>query len=78
MSAGKANLNDASDIPDNQVYNVASGQFIAFWRGQVVRKLDDTLRYFDTEQAAWGFLARRDSVTPAARRTVRAKPADRP
>lgn len=51
-----------SDAPDSQVCPVDGGRFIAFWRGQLVHKLDGTLRYFETEQAAWSFLARRDSV----------------
>jgi hypothetical protein len=68
-----------SDTPDSQVCQARSGQFIAFWRGQLVHKLDDTLRYFATEQAAWSFLARRDSVgdsmvgAGARRRTGRKK-----
>jgi hypothetical protein len=74
-------MDKATDASDNQVCQAQSGQFIAFWRGQLVHKLDGTLRTFDSEQAAWSFLARRDSVSPsvvqrgAARRTDRTKPA---
>lgn len=51
-----------SDTPESQVCKADGGRFIAFWRGQLVHKLDGALRYFETEQAAWDFLARRDSA----------------
>jgi hypothetical protein len=69
-----------TDIPGSQVCEADSGQFIAFWQGQIVHKLDGGLRYFETEQAAWDFLARRDLVgdsmvgARARRRTGRDKP----
>lgn len=53
-------------IPDtlnNQVCRSDNGQFIAFWRGNIVVKFDRSLRYFVSEQAAWVFLERRDSVS---------------
>jgi hypothetical protein len=69
-----------TDTPGSQVCKAGSGQFIAFWQGQIVHKLDGGLRYFETEQAAWNFLARRDLVSDsmvgarARRRTGRDKP----
>jgi hypothetical protein len=54
-----------TDTPGSQVCKADSGQFIAFWQGQIVHKLDGGLRYFETEQAAWNFLARRDLVSAA-------------
>jgi hypothetical protein len=75
-------MNDQISAPESQVCLAESGQFIAFWRGQLVHKLDGALRYFDTEKAAWGFLARRDAVSASmvgagtAQRSGRAKPAN--
>jgi hypothetical protein len=47
---------------ENRVYRAEDGRFIAFWRGDVVYKFDGTLRYFENEEAALNFLARRDAV----------------
>jgi len=76
-------MNSASNIPESQVCLAENGQFIAFWRGQLVSKLDGALRYFETQEAAWDFLASRDSVSSsmigarADQRTGRAKPTKR-
>jgi hypothetical protein len=73
-------MSDPTDNPSSQVCKADSGQFIAFWQGQIVHKLDGGLRYFETEQAAWKFLARRDLVSDsmvgggARRRVGRDKP----
>lgn len=72
-------MDGARGTPDNQVCE-AQGRFIAFWRGHVVSKLDGTLRYFPSEQAAWAFLERRnaagDSMVGAGRRPHRRAAAD--
>ena len=74
-------MNDKGDYPDSRVCKTEGGQFIAFWRGQLVYKLDGSLRYFETDDAARCFLARRDSVSNSmvgkARRAGRAKLMDR-
>jgi hypothetical protein len=74
-------MNDAtSELADSRVRKTENGQFIAFWRGQVVHKLDGALRYFESDQAAQSFLARRDLVSNSmvggrgAHQTDRAKP----
>ena len=63
-------MDGAGDTRDGQVCEAQNGQFIAFWRGQIVCRLDGVLRYFETEQAARSFLARRaaaaDSMLGAA------------
>ena len=70
-----------TDTSSSQVCKADGGRFIAFWQGELVHKLDGGLRYFETEQAAWSFLARRDSVIDsmvgagARRRSGRDKPA---
>jgi hypothetical protein len=51
-----------TDLVDNQVCRAENGQFIAFWRGNIVHKFDGALRYFGTEEAAWDFLRRRDDI----------------
>jgi hypothetical protein len=66
-----------SDTQDSQVCEADGGQFIAFWRGQLVHKLDGAVRYFATEQAAWSFLARRDSVSGSMVGVGRTRRADR-
>jgi hypothetical protein len=67
-----------TDAAPNQVHKVDAGQFIAFWRGQVVHTLGGALRHFASEQEAWDFLARRESVSGSmlgagSRPTPRAK-----
>ena len=61
-------MKGASSAPSSQVFKTENGQVIAFWRGQLVLKLDGTVRYFETEYEAWGFLARRDSFGNSARK----------
>ena len=60
-----------TDVVDHQVCEAEDGQFIAFWRGNVVHKFDGALRYFGTEQAAWDFLRRRDCVSSSIIRVNR-------
>ena len=73
-------MDGASDTRSDQVCKAQNGQYIAFWRGQVVCKLDGALRYFDSQEAAQLFLARRaavaDSMIGAAGspRTARPRP----
>ncbi|HML10413.1 MAG TPA: hypothetical protein VK432_06090 [Stellaceae bacterium] len=55
-------MKTASSGDATQVCRAENGQFIAFWQGSVVYKFDGTLRYFETEQAARGFLGRREFV----------------
>ena len=54
-------MTDADAIPRSQVLTTEGGRLIAFWRGQLVLKLDRSVRYFETEHQAWDFLARRES-----------------
>ena len=56
-------MDDADGTSDSRIYKAENGKFVAFWRGQIVYKLDGTLRYFETSEAAECFLARRDSVS---------------
>jgi len=53
----------ATEAGNNQVCRAENGQFIGFWRGNIVAKFDGTLRYFGSEQAAWNFLAHRDATS---------------
>jgi hypothetical protein len=75
--------NNEISAPESQVCLAESGKFIAFWRGKLVHKLDGALRYFESENAAWGFLARRDAVSASIvgagtmQRAGRSKPTDR-
>jgi hypothetical protein len=55
-------MKTAENGNDSQVCRAENGQFIAFWQGRVVYKFDGTLRYFENEQAARGFLSRREFV----------------
>ena len=75
----KQNLELAvTDTVGNQVYPAENGQFIAFWRGNVVHKFDGTLRYFGSEQAARDFLTRREGISSSiigVTRTNRSKAA---
>ena len=73
-------MDGVGETADSRVCKTESGLFIAFWRGQVVHKLDGALRYFETDQAARQFLARRDLVSDSmiggrAHRPGRGKPA---
>jgi hypothetical protein len=52
-----------TDVRDNQVCRTEDGRFVGLWRGKIVHKFDGSLRYFETERAAWDFLARRDCVS---------------
>ena len=52
-----------TEVVNSQVCRAENGQFIAFWRGNIVHKFDGALRYFGTEQAAWNFLTRRESIS---------------
>jgi hypothetical protein len=70
-------MKTASDTPASQVCRADGGQFIAFWRGRLVYKLDGSLRYFDTEQSAWSFLQRRDSVSDSMVGPATGRPAGR-
>jgi hypothetical protein len=54
-------MNDANAVLNSQVLKTVDGQVIAFWRGELVLKLDRRVRYFETEHQAWDFLARRES-----------------
>jgi len=54
-------MRDASAVLSSQVLKTEDGQVIAFWRGELVLKLDRGVRYFETEHQAWNFLARRES-----------------
>jgi hypothetical protein len=54
-------MNDANAVLNSQVLKTVDGQVIAFWRGELVLKLDRGVRYFKTEHQAWDFLARRES-----------------
>jgi len=71
-------MDGAGGTADYQVCEAQKGQFIAFWRGQVVSKLDGSLRYFASEQAAREFLARRNaagnSMAGSGRRSQRSRP----
>lgn len=62
-----------TDLVDNQVCRAENGQFIAFWRGNIVHKFDGALRYFGTEEAAWNFLRRRDGVSGSVIGVLRTK-----
>ena len=75
-------MDGANDASDSRIYEAENGRFIAFWRGQVIHKLDGTLRYFETREAAEIFLARRDAVSGSivggtGRRADQAGPAGR-
>jgi hypothetical protein len=63
-----------TEARNNQVCRAENGQFIAFWRGNIVNKFDGTLRYFGSEQAAWDFLTRREGVSSSIIGVPRAKP----
>lgn len=71
-------MDGAAEIANSRVCET-QGRFIAFWRGQVVSRLDGTLRYFASEQQAWEFLGRRnavaDSMFAAGRRPQRSRAA---
>jgi hypothetical protein len=68
-------MNNPGDVSESRVCKTEDGRFIAFWRGQLVRKLDGALRYFATDQAARSFLAVRDTVSGSiVGRVDRAKP----
>jgi hypothetical protein len=54
-------MKDANEVLSGQVLKTENGQVIAFWRGELVLKLDRGVRYFETEHQAWNFLARRES-----------------
>lgn len=54
-------MNDADAVSSSQVLKTVDGRVIAFWRGDLVLKLDRAVRYFETERQAWDFLARRES-----------------
>lgn len=54
-------MKDANTAPSSQVLKTENGQVIAFWRGELVLKLDRGVRYFETEHHAWDFLARRET-----------------
>lgn len=53
-------MKDADAVSSSQVLKTENGKVIAFWRGELVLKLDRGVRYFETEHQAWDFLARRD------------------
>ncbi len=59
-------MKDANAVSSSQVLKTVDGQVIAFWRGELVLKLDRGVRYFETEHQAWNFLARRDSFAISA------------
>jgi hypothetical protein len=54
-------MKDANEALSSQVLKTENGQVIAFWRGELVLKLDRAVRYFETEHQAWDFLARRET-----------------
>lgn len=60
-------MNDANAVPNSQVLKTEDGQLIAFWRGELVLKLDRGVRYFETEDQAWSFLARRDTFANSSK-----------
>jgi hypothetical protein len=51
-----------SDIEQSRVCEVEGGKYIAFWRGQLVHRLDGALRYFASERDAQAFLGRREGA----------------
>jgi hypothetical protein len=64
-----------TDIEQSRVCEVEGGKYIAFWRGQLVHRLDGALRYFASERDARAFLGRREGAgssmlgtSPAPRR----------
>jgi hypothetical protein len=46
----------------NRVSGAANGKFFVLWRGRTVYTLHGELRYFETEDEAWTFLARCDAA----------------
>jgi hypothetical protein len=79
LAAG-GDMTDANEASSNQVLKTEHGRVIAFWRGQLVVKLDGELRYFESEAAAKDFLAARDrfgnSTPHRARPGAPRKPVD--
>ena len=63
----------SSEAGSNQVCRAENGRFIGFWRGQIISKFDGALRYFESEEAAWNFLARRDAASGSILGTSRSK-----
>lgn len=66
-------MKDANSALSSQVLKTENGQVIAFWRGELVLKLDRGVRYFETEDQAWNFLTRREMFanSPVSRSNAR-------
>ena len=55
-------MSSETNIEQSRVCEVEGGKYIAFWRGQLVHRLDGALRYFASERDAQAFLGRRDGA----------------